>query len=110
MIRIHCCCVIHLILSEKNTRNQAIRSPQEAYTLALMKDLGYFMRDRFARYIAELREYAEEFGVKDIPFIVNIHGTGGGRGFTFPIGISQLYESYTQGPGYLSAPIFTLVI
>ena len=89
-------------LSEKNTRNQAIRSPQEAYTLALMKDLGYFMRDRFARYIAVLREYAEEFGVKDIPFIVNIHGTGGGRGFTFPIGISQLYESYTQGPGYLS--------
>ena len=74
----------------------------KTYSLELMKDLGYFMRDRFARYIAELRGYAEEFGVKDIPFIVNIHGTGGGRGFTFPIGISQLYESYTQGPGYLS--------
>lgn len=89
-------------LDDKQIRNQAIRSPQESYSLQLMKDLGYFMRDRFARYVAVLREYAEEFGVKDIPFVVNIHGTGGGRGYTFPIGISQLYESYTQGPGYLS--------
>ncbi|MBS4223615.1 beta-galactosidase [Lederbergia citrea] len=89
-------------LSDKHVRNQAVRSPHETYSLSLMKDLGYFMRNRFAKYIAVLREYAEEFGAKDIPFVVNIHGTGGGRGFTFPIGISQLYESYTQGPGYLS--------
>ncbi|MBW8351344.1 beta-galactosidase [Bacillus sp. IITD106] len=87
---------------EKEVRNDAIRSPHESYSLELMKDLGYFMRNRFARYIAVLRDYAEEFGAKDIPFVVNIHGTGGGRGFTFPIGISQLYETYTQGPGYLS--------
>ena len=78
---------------KKKERNNAIRSPKEAYSLELMKDLGYFMRNRFSRYIAVLREYAEEFGVKDIPFIVNIHGMSGGRGFTFPIGISQLYES-----------------
>jgi beta-galactosidase len=40
--------------------------------------------------------------VKDVPFIINIHGTGGGRGLTYPIGISQLYESYTQDEGYIS--------
>lgn len=79
-----------------------IRSPKEEYAAELMRDLGYYMRDRFARYVAILREFAEEFGVKDVPFIVNIHGTGGGRGLTYPIGISQLYESYTQGDGYLS--------
>lgn len=80
----------------------AIRSPKEEYAPELHLDLGYFMRHRFANYIATLRSYAEEFGVKDVPFVVNIHGCGGGRGFTFPIGISQLYESYTQAPGYLS--------
>lgn len=79
-----------------------IRSPKEEYALELFRDLGYYMRNRFARYIAALRSYAEEFGVKDIPFFVNIHGTSNGRGFTFPIGISQLYESYTQAPGYIA--------
>ncbi|MGL4373960.1 MAG: beta-galactosidase, partial [Turicibacter sp.] len=81
--------------------SQAIRTPDERYTLQLFKDLGYYMRHRFAIYIKTLREYAEENGIADIPFVVNIHGTGGGRGFTYPIGISQLYESYTQDEGYL---------
>ncbi|MGM0805704.1 MAG: beta-galactosidase [Bacillota bacterium] len=89
-------------LEESTERNTAFRSPKEEYAAQLLKDLGYYMRYRFAKYIAILREYAEEFGVKDIPFVVNIHGTGGGRGFTYPIGISQLYETYNQGPGYIS--------
>lgn len=80
----------------------SIRSPKEEYSLELLKDLGYYMRHRFAEYIKVLREYSEEYGVRDIPFVVNIHGTGGGRGFTYPIGISQLYESYAQGDGYIS--------
>jgi beta-galactosidase len=60
------------------------------------------MRDRFARYFAELRRYAEEFGVRDVPFLVNIHGTEAGGGEPFAIGISQLYESYTREPGFLA--------
>ncbi|WNB92649.1 beta-galactosidase [Bacillus sp. NEB1478] len=87
---------------DNESRNTAIRSPKEEYAAELMKDLGYYMRNRFARYIDTLRNFAEEFGVRDIPFVVNIHGTGGGRGLTYPIGISQLYESYTQESGYLS--------
>ncbi|MEH7237240.1 beta-galactosidase [Bacillus sp. JJ1562] len=81
---------------------QSIRSPQEDYMLELHRDLGHYMRHRHAKYVKTLRQFAEACGVKDIPFIVNIHGTGGGRGFTYPIGISQLYESYTQDEGYLS--------
>ncbi|GAA0369860.1 beta-galactosidase [Bacillus horti] len=80
----------------------SVRSPEDTYAAALLHDLGYYMRNRFARYVNILRSYAEEFDVKDIPFVVNIHGTGQGRGLTFPIGISQLYESYTQAPGYIS--------
>jgi len=83
-------------------RIEAIRSPKENYAAELMRDLGYYMRNRFARYVALLRSFAEEVGIKDIPFVINIHGTSGGRGFTFPVGISQLYDAYTQAPGYMS--------
>ncbi|MGC4190494.1 MAG: hypothetical protein QM589_04570 [Thermomicrobiales bacterium] len=73
-----------------------------------MRDLGHFMRHRFACYIATLRTYAEEMGVHDVPFIVNVHGTEAGGGASFPIGISQLYESYTQAPGYLAGSDYYL--
>jgi beta-galactosidase len=88
--------------ADKDARNRAFRTPAEEYSVQLHRDLGAYMRHRFAKYVAELRRYAEEFGVTGVPFLVNIHGTGHGRGLTFPIGISQLYESYTQAPGYLS--------
>ncbi|HWV36486.1 MAG TPA: beta-galactosidase [Thermomicrobiales bacterium] len=87
---------------DEAARNAAIRSPEASWSADLMRDLGHYMRDRFARYVAALRSYAEEFGIHDVPFIVNIHGTEAGGGASFPIGISQLYESYTQAPGYLA--------
>ncbi|UVI29070.1 beta-galactosidase [Paenibacillus spongiae] len=89
-------------LEDTVSRNAGIRSPGEEYAPALHLDLGHYMRNRFARYVDELRGYAEEFGVRDVPFVINIHGTGGGRGFTYPIGISQLYETYEGKPGYIS--------
>ena len=76
--------------------------PEDEYGLKYHKDLGYYMRNRYARYVAALKEMAQEYGVKGIPFLINIHGTGGGRGHTFPIGISQLMESYTQSPDYFA--------
>jgi len=89
-------------LADQETRKAAIRSPEESYAPALHLDLGHYMRNRFSRYVDILKEYTEEFGGAGVPFVVNIHGTGGGRGFTFPIGISQLYESYEGKPGFLS--------
>jgi beta-galactosidase len=79
-----------------------LRHPDIGDTLALHHDLGLYMRHRYARYIDTLRGYAEELGVTDVPFLVNIHGTGGGRGRTFPIGISQLFESY-RGKGQITS-------
>lgn len=81
---------------------EGVRSPEERWAPALMQDLGHFLRDRFARYVAELRGMAERHEVKDVPFLINIHGTENGGGASFPIGISQLYQSYTQVPGYLA--------
>ncbi len=78
-----------------------VRSPEESYVLSLKQDLGHFMRRRFAQYVETLKDYAREHGVKDVPYLINIHGTGGGRGLTYMIGISQLYEAYTQSDEYL---------
>ncbi len=78
------------------------RSPDERHAARLMRDLGTFMRERFARYLAELRSYAEECGVTGVPFVVNVHGTDGGMAETFPIGISQLMRSYAGVPGTIS--------
>jgi beta-galactosidase len=89
-------------LDNPDIRAAAIRSPRDEYASQMRQDLGRFMRARYARYVATLRGYAEEFGVKDVPFVINIHGTDQGRGLTFPVGISQLYEAYTQGPGYVA--------
>lgn len=80
----------------------SIRSPQEPWAGFLMQDLAAYMRHRFAEYIAALRGMAEANGVTGVPFIVNIHGTEAGGGASYPIGISQLYESYTQDDGYIS--------
>ena len=89
-------------LDDPVRRLTAIRTPDDSYAPALSRDLGRFMRDRFARYIATLRRFAEDEGIAGVPFLVNIHGTGGGRAKEFPIGISQLIETYTQAPGYIS--------
>lgn len=78
------------------------RSPDEEHAPAVMRDLGEFMRQRFARYFHELRSCAEEFGVTGVPFVVNIHGTEARRAETFPIGISQLMTSYAGVPNTLS--------
>lgn len=76
------------------------RSPEENYAGFLHEDLGLFIRDYYARYINELKQYAKAFGLINIPYIINVHGTGGGRGLTYPIGISQLYKGYTQDSDY----------
>lgn len=80
----------------------SVRTPQEAWAGQLRTDLARFSRTRLARYVRHLRESAERFGVRGIPFLINIHGTEGGGGESFPIGISQLVDTYAGVPGMLS--------
>ena len=75
----------------------AVRSPDERWAAALRVDLGWFMRDRFARYVAALAESARRHGITGVPLMINIHGTEGGNGVPFAIGVSQLFESYAAG-------------
>ncbi|MFE9201221.1 beta-galactosidase [Micromonospora sp. NPDC007230] len=86
----------------------ALRTPVEERSLALHDDLGRYMRDRYRRYVTALRASAERYGVTGVPFLVNVHGTGGGRGRTFPIGISQLMEAYRGQPQLTSGSDFYL--
>ncbi|MET9023292.1 beta-galactosidase [Actinopolymorpha sp. NPDC004070] len=74
-----------------------VRSPARG-SLALHHDLSEYHRDRYDRYVTHLRDSAESHGLTDVPFLINLHGTGGGRGRTYPIGISQLYPSYRGKP------------
>lgn len=85
-------------LDDAEVRITAIRSPAEDYAARLMHDLGRYLRHRYARYVATLRDFALEFGAEGVPFVINVHGSSGGRGITFPIGISQLYQAYTETP------------
>ncbi|QVK18407.1 beta-galactosidase [Mycoplasmatota bacterium] len=81
---------------------EKIRKPEESYVTNLHVDLGEYMRIRTIQYVNILKEYAEMFGLKDIPFLINIHGTGGGRAMTYPIGISQLYKTYHQDNSFIA--------
>jgi beta-galactosidase len=76
----------------------ALRTPAEAVSLPLHHALGLYMRARFRRYVVLLREEAERHGVDRVPFLVNVHGTAGGRGRTYPIGLSQLLETWRGQP------------
>ncbi|MGP9537139.1 beta-galactosidase [Brachybacterium sp. AOP43-C2-M15] len=80
----------------------SVRSPEEAWAGALRHDLTQFMRDRFARYVDELAASAARHGVEGVPLLINIHGTSGGSAESFPIGISQLVETYSGRAGRLS--------
>ena len=87
-------------LADPAARAKALRDGGFPTARAFHADYTEFARDRFAKYVAFLRASAEKHGVCDVPFIVNLHGSGGGRATTFPIGISQCYRSYTQNEGY----------
>ncbi len=73
--------------------------PSEPWVLAFVHDLGHFMRQRFSRYVGFLKGVLEQEGLGDLAKVVNIHGTGGGRGHPFPVGISQLLKTWQDHPG-----------
>jgi beta-galactosidase len=79
-----------------------VRSPKEDWAGVLRQDLAVFMRDRFRRYAEALAAMAESQGVTGVPLLINIHGTEGGSGEPFPIGISQLVDTYAGVPGVVA--------
>lgn len=80
--------------SDEETIKKGIRSPQKAYLDYLHYDLGLYSRERYSRYVDTLKAYAEEFGFDKGLFIINIHGCSAGRALLYPIGLSQLYQTY----------------
>jgi beta-galactosidase len=76
----------------------AVRTPAEAVSLPLHHTLGLYSRERYRRYVVALRAAAEQQGITGVPFLINVHGTGDGRGRTYPIGLSQLLETWRDQP------------
>ena len=66
--------------------------------LAVHHAIGDHHRGRYAAYVRRLHDVARSHGIDGVPFLVNLHGTGMGRGRTFPIGISQLSQAYAGVP------------
>ena len=57
--------------------------------------LGLLLREQFNTYVNILETHVKSLiGDQFIPFI-NIHGTSDGRGLTFPIGYSQLLNTFS---------------
>lgn len=76
----------------------SVRHPQPAWARALRLDLGRFFRGRFGRYVETLGHLADRSGMGGVPHLVNIHGTSGGSGATFPVGLSQVVQTYADRP------------
>lgn len=72
-----------------------VAAPTEATALQIRFDLSLFMRTRYKDYFQFLIDALIEIDVVEIPYLINVHGTDQGRGETFPIGISQLYDTFT---------------
>ncbi len=82
---------------DKEALVKGCRFPEDPYSPAFHRDFGRFMRGYYAEYLRILRGYAEEEGIQDVPFFVNVHGTGDTRLFDYPLGLSQLYEGWNGG-------------
>lgn len=73
-----------------------VTSPVEPYALRLHEDLGLYMRIRFRQFADALKGMLERVGIKDIPYVINVHGTSDGRALLYPIGLSQLKEAFND--------------
>ncbi len=83
-------------IADRDTWGPALRSPNEEQVLRLHRDLGRFTRERYARYTRLLATWARELGIGvDVPLLVNVHGCWGSRATMFPLGISQLYRTWS---------------
>jgi beta-galactosidase len=83
-------------IDRPSTWGPALRSPNEEQVLALHRDLGRFTRERYARYARTLAGWVRERGIgADVPLLVNVHGCWGERATMFPLGISQLYRTWS---------------
>lgn len=80
-------------LEKSDGTYRLLRSPGEDFSLEFIRDFGQFTREDYREYVQNLKRLATRAGIEGVPYIVNIHGTSEGRGFTFPVGISQLYRA-----------------
>ncbi|MGC8902313.1 MAG: beta-galactosidase [Fervidobacterium sp.] len=74
---------------------EKLRSPEGDFREQFIVDYSKFSRYEFAQYVKNLKSIFLELGI-DVPFIINIHGTSGGRAHNFPIGVSQLYDTFRE--------------
>lgn len=70
---------------------QSIKHPFEQRMLA-----GKMERDYYMRYAVCLKAIFDDLDINHVLYFINIHGTSHGRGKTFPVGISQLLDTWQK--------------
>ncbi|MFB9378838.1 beta-galactosidase [Kineococcus gynurae] len=70
-----------------------VRRPPEHLVLRIQRAVARDHRRTYAAYVAALADLAREFGVT-VPLLVNVHGCWAERAERFPIGISQLRDTW----------------
>lgn len=81
---------------------EQIEQISEQKILVFHDDFHRFSRFRYSVYVDTLASFWTELSSQKYLYLVNIHGCGGGRSLTYPMGISQLIESYKDKPQIIS--------
>ena len=83
-------------LKDKMPHIKDVYHPSTQESLIYHDTLKTLMRKRYEFYIQTLKSYFEDLGLSNMLYFINIHGTSAGRGKSFPIGISQLIDTYAK--------------
>lgn len=79
-----------------------IEKINEIKSLEFHNDFHEFVRNSYANYVDKLVSIWEKIAPDKYLYAVNIHGTGEGKVFGYPVGISQLYKTYKNKSNIVS--------
>ncbi|MGL4589288.1 MAG: beta-galactosidase [Mycoplasmatales bacterium] len=88
-------------LGDKVEVQKNLYRPTETDSIILHDLLMSYFRERFVKYVELLEKWCYEFGVKECLFMINVHGTGAGKLYGYPIGLSQLYQTFSGKKNYI---------
>ena len=77
-------------------------NPNKDISLKYHHELTNIMRKRYETYVLKLTSFINSLGLNHLLLFINIHGTSNSRGKTFPIGISQLIDTYNKHSNILA--------
>lgn len=88
-------------LSNFEATKSYAQKPVDSESAVFHDVLMDFFRQEIKEYTEILESWTHKYGIGETIYMINIHGTGGGKLFGYPIGISQLYKAFEGKTNYL---------